>query len=50
VVKDAYIKGFLSKPMVMTVKGRGDEEGIRILTELGKDYPIYIRNDINEAC
>jgi len=35
--------------MVMTVKGRGDEEGIRILRDLASEYPIYIKQDMNEA-
>jgi len=50
VIKEAYTKGYLTKPMVMTVKGRGEEEGNKVLQELSVNYPIYIKNDMNEAC
>lgn len=51
VVKDAYTKGYFSKPLVVTMKGRGEEDCILVLNELKLSFPqIHIENDLNNAC
>jgi len=50
VIKDLYKKSYLKKPLVMTVKGRGHEEAIKIFEEIAVEFPVFLINDLDKAC
>lgn len=49
-LQEAYRKGYITKPMVICMKGRGAEEGRELLTSIRDEFPqIHIESDWNKA-
>ena len=44
-ITDIYKNKQLTKPIVITMKGRNSEEGLSLIEKLSADYPVYIEDD-----
>ena len=48
-IHDIYKNRQITKPMVITMKGRNSEEGLKIIEKIQKDFPVFIEQDWNLA-